>query len=100
MSRRRRNYKLFPLARADLEEIWLYTLKTWSPSQADSYHQKIVDAFEGLASGAREGRNADRVRHEYFRLPVGSHVMFYRKSAAEIAIVRILHQSMDFERHL
>lgn len=36
MPRKPSNYKLSLLARADLEEIWLYTLKTWSVARADT----------------------------------------------------------------
>ncbi len=100
MPRKPRNFKLFPLARADLEEIWLYTLKTWSADQADSYHQKIVNAFEALAAGTRQGRKVDQIRQGYLRLAVGSHFIFYRDSGERIEIVRILHQRRDFERHL
>jgi toxin ParE1/3/4 len=31
---------------------------------------------------------------------VGSHVLFFRASESRIVIVRVLHQRMDFERHL
>lgn len=100
MPRKLRNYKLFPLARADLEEIWLYTLKTWSAAQAESYHRKFVTAFEALAAGTRVGRNVDHVREGYIRLTVGSHFIFYQDTGEGIEIVRILHQHRDIERHL
>lgn len=45
MSAEARPYRLSPLAQADLEDIWLYTLKTSSLEQADSYHADIVAAF-------------------------------------------------------
>jgi plasmid stabilization system protein ParE len=32
--------------------------------------------------------------------PVGSHVLFYRLTDDGIDVVRILHNRMDFERHL
>ena len=100
MPRKPRNFKLFPLARADLEEIWLYTFKTWSAAQADIYHRKIVSAFDALAAGTREGRRVDHIQHGYFRLAVGSHVIFYRENGERIEIVRVLHQRQDVERHL
>ena len=104
MPRKLRNYTLFPLARADLQEIWRYTLKTWSAAQADTYHRKFVSAFESLAAGTREGRKVDRIRQGYFRLAVGSHFIFYRifhrESGEEIEIVRVLHQRRDIEMHL
>ena len=52
-------YRLTPLAFADLEVIWDYTVETWSVAQAEVYHQSIVDALEGLAEGSRVGSRAD-----------------------------------------
>jgi toxin ParE1/3/4 len=54
-----RQYRLAPLAEQDLADIWVYTLKTWSREQADSYHGGIIGAFEGLLSGGKVGRPAD-----------------------------------------
>ena len=46
------------------------------------------------------GRDAGYIREGYFRMASASHMIFYRKSETGIFIVRILHQSMDFEPHL
>ena len=35
-------YRLSPLAEADLEEIWLYTLRHWSVEQAGSCLRNLV----------------------------------------------------------
>ena len=94
-----RSDKLSPLAEADLEEIWLYTFKTWSLEQADSYHADIVAAFEELAAGVKVGHAVD-VRDGYFNYAVGSHFVFYRQSDSSRAVVRILHQRMDPAAHL
>ncbi len=94
-----RGYRLYPLARADLEEIWSYTASRWSMKQAESYHVAIIAAFEGLAAGNKHGRPSD-VRDGYFKYAVGSHLVFYRCSEAGIDVVRILHQRMDVTRHL
>ncbi len=50
-------YRLSPLAVSDLEDIYVYTLQTWSAAQAITYHTSLVAAFEGLAVGARIGRH-------------------------------------------
>jgi toxin ParE1/3/4 len=57
-----RGYRLYPLAQADLEEIWSYTASRWSPEQAESYHAAIVAAFEGLAAGSKQGRPSDSAK--------------------------------------
>ncbi len=87
-------YKLYPLARADLEDIWLYTVHKWSLQQADSYHAEMITVFEGLAKGTKTGVTVE-VREGYFKYLVGSHVVFYRHSEVGIDIVRVLHQRMD-----
>ncbi len=94
-----RAYLLSPRAESDLEEIWLYTFRNWSPEQADTYHNAIVDAFEGLAAGKITGRPVD-VREGYFKYPVGAHLVFYRFSESGLVVVRVLHQRMDVGRHL
>lgn len=92
-------YKLSPLAEGDLEDIWLYTVDCWSVAQADRYHADIMRGIEKLASGARRGRTAP-VRNGYLKHAVGRHFVFFRRSESGVDIIRILHQSMDAERHL
>lgn len=94
-----RGYRLYPLAQADLEDIWSYTASRWSLEQAESYHAAIVAAFEGLAAGSKQGRPSN-VREGDFKYAVGSHLVFYRRSETAIDIVRILHQRMDVTLHL
>ena len=52
-----RTYRLFPLAEADLEEIWLYTFNNWSLEQADKYHAKYRGRVRGIGS-RRQDRTA------------------------------------------
>lgn len=99
MPGRRHAYRLSPRAESDLEEIWLYTFKNWSPEQADSSHNAIVDAFENRAAGRKTGRSID-IREGYFKFPAGAHLVFYRFAETGLVVVRILHQRMDVNRHL
>ncbi len=46
------------------------------------------------------GRKCTEVRRGYRMYPSGSHVLFYRHTADGIDIVRILHERMDYERHI
>jgi toxin ParE1/3/4 len=92
------SYRLTPLAFADLEDIWDYTVETWSVAQAEVYHQGIVDALEGLAEGSRVGSRAGV--GSYFKYAVGLHHIYYRQADRNLAIIRILHQRMDASRHL
>ena len=92
-------YRLSPLAESDLEDIWLYTVERWSVTQADSYHADIIEAIKKLASGERKGRRVD-VRDGYQKYTVGRHFVFFCLSDIDVDVIRILHQSMDVERHL
>ena len=92
-------YRLRPRAASDLEAIWDYTFEKWSKTQADSYYNDIISTLDNLASGALRGRVSD-VKDDYMTYPVGSHIIIHRFSGSSLDVVRILHQSMDFVRHL
>ena len=93
-------YALSPAARADVEEIWDYTLRHWGEAQAERYMRNIGDACEALGNGTPTGRSAEDIRAGYRKAAAGSHVMFYRVRADVVEIVRILHRSMDVGRHI
>jgi len=92
-------YRLSPLAEADLEDIWLYTLQNWSMAQADIYHNRLVTVFEGLAAGTKQGFRAD-VLPDFQKYPCGSHAVYFLDYADRLDIIRVLHQRQDPERHL
>ena len=93
-------YTLSPAAQADLESIWDYTAAHWGETQAEVYTRGIQAACEALGNGTLVSRSADDIRAGYRKAAVGSHVMFFRMQADRVEIIRILHQSMDVERHL
>lgn len=93
------SYRLSPLAEHDLEEIWLYTMNEWPPDQADRYVGQIIDAIEELASGQKQGWKVD-IPEDYLKYPIGRHMVFFRQIDGVTDVIRILHQSMDVERHI
>lgn len=99
MSDEARAYRLSPLAEADLEDIWLYTYKHWSLTQADQYHRELIVAIELLVKGIKTGRKAD-IRDGYWKYSVRQHLIFYRQTDVGLDVIRILHQRMDSDRHL
>lgn len=94
------SYTLSPAAQADLESIWDYTVRHWGKAQAERYTRGIQAACEALGNGTLVSRSADDIRAGYRKAAVGSHVMFFRVQGDMVEIIRILHQSMDVERHL
>ena len=93
-------YALSPAARADLEEIWDYTVERWGEAQAERYIRDIQKACEALSGGALVSRSAGDIRAGYRKAAVGSHVIYFRARSDPVQIVRILHRRMDVARHI
>lgn len=91
--------RLSPLAEEDLEDIWSFTVETWSWQQAEKYHATILMSFDDLVAGRVRGRRVD-IRDGYLKYPVGSHFVFYRPQTYGFEVVRILHRHMDVGLHL
>ena len=94
------SYILSPLAQRDLSDIWDYSNDQWGADQAERYVRTLRRAIETSAANPRRDRPCDEVRPGYFKQSVGSHVLFYRRVEGVMDVVRILHQRMDFDRHL
>lgn len=92
-------FKLAPRAERDLEEIWRYTVEQWSVEQTENYVHGLIDAMDALAENPLRGRSAEEARPGYRRHSVGAHVIFYVQKNYGVAIIRILHQRMDFDAH-
>ena len=98
----KQRYKLSKLAEKDLTGIWRYTMSTWSVEQADKYIAGLIGAIEDIARNPLAiGRSYEHVRIGYRKHLWGSHRIFYRILPDNIPfIVRVLHQKMDYDRHL
>jgi toxin ParE1/3/4 len=95
-----KRYRLSRLAEADLASIWEYSVAHWGIGQAEIYIRDLQHAIETTAANPHLGRACDEIRASYFKRGIGSHIMFYRLAGQLIEVVRILHQRMDFDRHL
>jgi toxin ParE1/3/4 len=94
------DYRLSERAAQDLEDIYVHTFRQFGDAQAETYIQALTDRFALLAARPQIGRRIDHIRTGYRRFEVGSHIVFYAPDETGILIVRILHQSMDVERHM
>ena len=95
-----RNYKLTPLAKIHLKEIWLYTDKTWGEKQAEKDTGQIEDCLNELAGSPLSGRKRDEVESGLRSCRVAHHHIFYFVSENFIEVVGILHERMDPLRHI
>ena len=85
---------------ADLEDIFVYTIETFGELQAERYRASLERGCQRIADDPRLGRSIAGASRSFFYHPCESHVLFYMKQADGILIVRVLHATMDFVRHL
>ena len=87
---------------ADLDGIWDYTVETWSEDQAVVYYRQIYTAIQGLNNIPVFLEKAyDIIKHGLLGYKVGHHIIFYKKGKdGSISVDRILHERMDYQRHL
>jgi len=93
-------YVLSPRAQVDLDKIWDYKAKHWGIDQAEVYIRQLWQHIEAAAAQPKIGRACPEVRADYYKYRSGSHFLFYRLINGGIDVVRILHERMDFGRHL
>jgi toxin ParE1/3/4 len=94
------SYVLSTRAKADLEEIWSYTENRWGFDQAERYIGELRRHIETIAAHPASGMPCPQVRAGYHKYRAGSHFLFYRITDDGVDVVRILHERMDFGRHL
>lgn len=95
-------YEISEKAFEVIENIWLYTVESWSVEQADRYYNLIFDEIEYISEHPLSGRDVNHIRKNYRCTKVKSHLIFYRflKSEKKVEVIRILHQSMDVEERM
>ena len=85
----------------DLNDIWDYTVKTWSENQAEIYYSLLMDSCQELANKPSQGKSYDVVEENVLGFKTGEHIIFYQiVSLNEIEVVRILHGMMDMKNHI
>lgn len=93
-------YRLTTRAVRDLSEIADFTLQSFGIEQARFYQDGLNNCFEILAENPQLGRSAAELAPDLRRYEHQSHVVFYIPNETGILIARILHQRMDFKKHL
>lgn len=92
--------KFSPLARADLELIWIWTEAEWSLDQAFKYNE-IIEAGINVVLRNPTAYQVQVIRGKSFRLAaIGSHLIIYHFAANVVTVVRIMHPRQDWQRVL
>lgn len=93
-------YYLSNQALADLNAIWDFGAEHWGRDKANRYATDIHDMCHFIADHLGLGKKRDDILEGLKSYAVGSHVLFYIEQDQVIYVSRILHKSMDFERHV
>lgn len=88
-------------AQKDLDAIGSYTLERWGPQLVIRYLSQIDETFHNLGLSDGIDRDESAIRPRLLSVRSGSHVIFFRRRGnGDAEVLRILHQRMDFRRHL
>lgn len=82
-------------ARTDLRSIARYGRANWGEARSAQYRAEITDMLTSLSLFPDLGRRTHLFPGEARVISVGTHVVYYRRVADEIRIVRILHKRTD-----
>ncbi|WP_010179341.1 type II toxin-antitoxin system RelE/ParE family toxin [Aquimarina agarilytica] len=93
-------YKLSGKAEIDLAKMYEYGIETFGLKQAKAYLLGMHTLFQVLADNTTLGRDASEFILSLKRFSYKSHTIFYLVTDIDILIVRVLNQSMDYEKNL
>lgn len=86
-------------AEIDLDNIWFYGVGKWGLKQADNYQDKLLEMIEYILSNPHIGKERENIKEGYRSYVIGSHTIYYRRCNDSIRVLRILHHSVDYQRH-
>jgi toxin ParE1/3/4 len=82
-------------ARRDLTSIARYTEEQWGGVQRQRYMDSLRECLAGLCRSPEFGALRQDLGRGYRSIACGRHAVFYRQTATDIVVIRVLHQRMD-----
>lgn len=95
-----KHLELTEIARADLKSIRRYSQRTWGPDRTAQYMEALRETLKGLVAGTVISRTRDDLRPGLQMATTGRHRVFFEADESRVLIVRVLHDRMDYRRHL
>ena len=95
--------KILPKAATDIKQILKYTQRVWGEGQRKKYKAAIDRCLKDIQANPSPRLKSEECSNGYLRRHMDKkyrHYIFYRVTADSIVIVRLLHDSMDSERHI
>jgi len=90
-------------AKQDILDIVDYTIDKWGYNQAEIYKEKLKEAEKEIAQNPHSylSKSRNDLRSGLRSIFAGKHIFFYYiKDENTIEVIRVLHQAMDYKRHL
>ena len=81
-------------ARADVLDIWLFIAQD-SPQNAERFTSVLYDKFITLSRYPAIGRRRDDLKPGMRSLPASNYMIYYRKIAGGVSILRVVHAGRD-----
>jgi len=92
-------YKISPVAKNDLIDIYVRGIENWGEVRADKYQLQLISTFNLLAENPDIGHSV-AIRTQLQRYEVEPYVIFFRKFSYGVRIARILYKNRALEKHL
>ena len=93
------NFYFTEQAEKDLEAIIDFTVQRWGAAQSHNYIDDLEALAQILADNPLLGTERDELSQGLRSFPYQSHLLFYVLLKDGIAIVRVLHMSVDVVRN-
>ena len=87
-------------AQSDINDIYDYTLANWGRAQADDYVTQLEQTLTAAAAGDKAVLSFVEWQLNAGYMFVGKHTVFVLEEGGQLLVVRVLHQSSDYIRHL
>jgi len=88
-------YRLSPLAKADLDDIWFYVAGQARIESADRLIDAITTRFAVVARNPRVGTDRSDLEPGARSIPVRDYLIYFRNEPRGILISRVIHGRRD-----
>lgn len=92
--------ELTDIARSDLRSIRRYSDRTWGVERTVRYMAALRETLKQLRADTIHFTNRDDLRLSLKMATSGRHRIFFEVDDSRVLVVRVLHDRMDYRRHL
>lgn len=91
-----RKARISNAAAHDLDDIWDYAARVWSPNQAETYVAGLRRTIQTLADMPQIGRLRPDITPPVRTHPSAEHLIIYQVDDTTVTIVRVLHKRRNW----